>query len=149
MAGLPTRDSAKTFIYALIYGAGPAKISSIIGTKSTAKGAAIRKIFLANVPAIDRLLTSVNDCATRTNKLRGLDGRYFRVRSLHASLNVLIQGGGAIVCKEWLIQIIKLIQQEGIDAKPVANIHDEIQFEVHKDQAELLGQVTKQAMKNV
>ena len=91
----------------------------------------------------------MNDCATRTNKLRGLDGRYFRVRSLHASLNVLIQGGGAIVCKEWLIQIIKLIQQEGIDAKPVANIHDEIQFEVHKDQAELLGQVTKQAMKNV
>ena len=42
-----------------------------------------------------------------------------------------------------------MIQQKGIDAKPVANIHDEIQFEVHKDQAELLGQVTKQAMKNV
>ena len=149
MAGLPTRDAAKTFIYALIYGAGPAKIANIIGTKSTAKGAAIRKKFLANVPSIDRLLTSVTDCATRTNKLRGLDGRYFRVRSLHASLNVLIQGGGAIVCKEWLIQIIKLIRQEQIDAKPVANIHDEIQFEVHKDQAELLGQVTKQAMKNV
>ena len=30
-AGLPTRDAAKTFIYALIYGAGPAKIGTIVG----------------------------------------------------------------------------------------------------------------------
>ena len=30
-AGLPTRDSAKTFIYGWLYGAGPEKIGSIIG----------------------------------------------------------------------------------------------------------------------
>lgn len=30
-AGLETRDQAKTFIYAFIYGAGPAKIGSIVG----------------------------------------------------------------------------------------------------------------------
>jgi DNA polymerase-1 len=62
---------------------------------------------------------------------------------------VLIQGGGAIVCKEWLIQIMKEVYRLKIDARPVANIHDEIQFEVHKDQADILGEVTKTAMKNV
>ena len=30
-AGLPTRNNAKTFIYATLYGAGPAKIGSIVG----------------------------------------------------------------------------------------------------------------------
>jgi len=148
MAGLETRDQAKTFIYALIYGAGPAKIASIIG-QSKAKGKLIRDKFLSNVPSLNRVLTSVNDCATRTGRLRGLDGRYLQVRSLHAALNVLIQGGGAIVCKEWLIQIMKEVYRLKIDARPVANIHDEIQFEVHKDQADILGEVTKTAMKNV
>ena len=148
MAGLDNREQSKKFIYALIYGAGPAKIGTIIG-QTTGKGKLIREKFLRNVPSLQSLLTTVNDCATRTGKLRGLDGRYLRVRSLHASLNVLIQGGGAIVCKEWLVQIMKGIRKQNIDAVPVANIHDEIQFEVRKDQAEQLGQITKQAMKSV
>ncbi len=148
MAGLETRDQAKTFIYALIYGAGPKRISDII-EQPVSVGKRIREKFLRNVPALDRLLTRVSDAATRAGKLRGLDGRYLQVRSLHAALNVLIQGGGAIVCKEWLIQIMMEIQRRKLDAKPVANIHDEIQFEVHKDHVEELGQITKQSMKKV
>ena len=49
-AGLKTRDQAKTFIYALLYGAGNAKIGSIIG-KGAQEGAALRRQFLANFPA--------------------------------------------------------------------------------------------------
>ena len=37
-AGLPSRDAAKTFIYAFLYGAGDAKIGSIVGgTKADGK----------------------------------------------------------------------------------------------------------------
>ena len=32
-AGLSNRDQAKTFIYAFLYGAGPAKIGSVVGGK--------------------------------------------------------------------------------------------------------------------
>ena len=31
LAGLDTRDQAKTFIYAFLYGAGDAKVGSIVG----------------------------------------------------------------------------------------------------------------------
>jgi DNA polymerase I-like protein with 3'-5' exonuclease and polymerase domains len=148
MAGLETRDQAKTFIYALIYGAGAAKIGYIMN-KSAKHGQATKNKFLQNVPALNGLLESVHSAAERTGKVRGLDGRYFHVRSLHSSLNVLIQGGGAIICKEWLIQIMKEIITEKIDAKPVANIHDEIQFEVRKENAEKLGEITKTCMKRV
>ncbi len=148
MAGLETRDQAKTFIYALIYGAGAAKIGYIMN-KSAKHGQATKNKFLQNVPALNGLLESVHSAAERTGKVRGLDGRYFHVRSLHSSLNVLIQGGGAIICKEWLIQIMKEIITEKLDAKPVANIHDEIQFEVRKENAEKLGEITKTCMKRV
>ena len=146
LAGLPTRDMAKTFIYALIYGAGQYKIAQILN-----KDLAIAKIvmdkFMGNVPALEKLLTNVNDCARRSRKLRALDGRYLHVRKLPAALNVLIQGGGAIVCKDWLIQIMREIERRKLDARPVANIHDEIQFEVRDDQAEELGKITQESMK--
>ena len=148
MAGLETRDQAKTFIYALIYGAGAAKIGYIMN-KSAKHGQATKNKFLQNVPALSSLLEKVHTAADNTRKVRGLDGRYFHVRSLHSSLNVLIQGGGAIICKEWLIQIMKEINELQLDAKPVANIHDEIQFEVRKEDAEKLGDITKTCMKKV
>ena len=148
MAGLETRDQAKTFIYALIYGAGAAKIGYIMN-KSARHGQETKNKFLQNVPALNDLLGKVHSAADRNGRVRGLDGRYFHVRSLHSSLNVLIQGGGAIICKEWLIQIMKEINELQLDAKPVANIHDEIQFEVRKEDAEKLGDITKTCMKRV
>ena len=148
MAGLETRDQAKTFIYALIYGAGAGKIGYIMN-KSARHGQDTKDKFLQNVPALNSLLEKVHTAAERMSMVKGLDGRYFHVRSLHSSLNVLIQGGGAIICKEWLIQIMKEITRLQLDAKPVANIHDEIQFEVRKENAEELGEITKTCMKRV
>ena len=148
MAGLETRDQAKTFIYALIYGAGAGKIGYIMN-KSAKAGQETKNKFLQNVPALNSLLEKVHTAAERMSMVKGLDGRYFHVRSLHSSLNVLIQGGGAIICKEWLIQIMKEITRLQLDAKPVANIHDEIQFEVRKENAEELGEITKTCMKRV
>jgi DNA polymerase-1 len=146
LAGLPTRDMAKTFIYALIYGAGPYKIAQILN-KDLVIAKAVMDKFMGSVPSLEKLLTNVNECAIRNRKLRALDGRYLHVRKLPAALNVLIQGGGAIVCKEWLIQIMREIERRKLDARPVANIHDEIQFEVRDDQAEELGKITQESMK--
>jgi DNA polymerase I len=147
-AGLPTRTNAKAFMYALIYGAGDYKIGTII-EKGGKEGKALKEKFLSEVPALGNLIRRVGDAAKRNGKLKALDGRYLIVRSPHAALNVLLQGGGAIVCKEWLIQIMKEVTNLGLDAIPVANIHDEIQFDVHKDHVQELGRITKDAMKRV
>ena len=148
MAGLETRDQAKTFIYALIYGAGAKKIGQIIN-KGVREGQEIQRKFLSNVPSLGILINKIHKAAETNGIIKGLDGRYFQCRSLHSSLNVVIQGGGAIICKEWLIQIMKEVRQQNLSAKPVANIHDEIQFEVRKDEAETLGMITKKSMKRV
>jgi DNA polymerase I-like protein with 3'-5' exonuclease and polymerase domains len=54
-AGLKSRDQAKTFIYALIYGAGDEKIGSII-KGSRADGKLLRERFLSSLPAFTSLL---------------------------------------------------------------------------------------------
>ena len=54
LAGLQTRDQAKTFIYALVYGAGDAKIGSIING-DIKKGKALKERFFRNLPALKKL----------------------------------------------------------------------------------------------
>ena len=144
-AGLETRDQAKTFIYAFIYGAGPAKIGKIVGGNAE-RGKELIDTFLENVPALATFRKKV-DIIARTGYLPGLDGRKLVVRSAHAAVNLLIQGAGAVICKQWLLEIHKLKMKYKVSAKLVASIHDEYQFEVPKNQADAFGKLTKQAMK--
>ena len=147
MAGLATRDQAKTFIYAFLYGAGPTRIGSIVG-KSPSTGGKLIKKFLTSMPRLASFREKVIDEGTETGMVAGLDGRFLRIKSQHSTLNTLLQGAGAIICKEWLCHIMYGVYQKGLDAIPVANIHDEVQFEVHKKDAEEFGIITQQAMKS-
>jgi hypothetical protein len=53
-AGLETRPQAKTFIYAFLYGAGDAKIGTIVGG-SAKDGADLKRRFLSNTPSLESL----------------------------------------------------------------------------------------------
>tara|TARA_R110000823_G_scaffold40203_1_gene106911 strand:+ start:255 stop:1988 length:1734 start_codon:yes stop_codon:yes gene_type:complete len=137
LAGLETRDQAKTFIYALIYGAGDAKIGSVAGG-SIKKGKELKETFFNNLPSLKILKEKVQKASGR-GYLKGLDGRKIYVRSQHSALNTLLQGGGAIVMKKALCFLEDLIKLNTVDAKFVANIHDEWQIEVAEAQAEFVG----------
>jgi len=136
-AGLGTRDQAKTFIYAFLYGAGNEKIGSIVG-KGAKHGGVLKKRFLEGLPSLGRLIRGVTKKAKYDGCLRGLDGRILPIRHQHAALNTLLQSAGALVCKQWLVECddvrTRLGWQEQV--KYVANVHDEIQFEVDEDIAE-------------
>ena len=101
LAGLQTRDQAKTFIYALVYGAGDAKIGKIING-DIKKGKQLRERFLRNLPALKKLKERVQQASNR-GFLKGIDGRRIHVRSQHSALNTLLQGSGAIVMKQAMI----------------------------------------------
>ena len=138
-AGLKSRDQAKTFIYAFIYGAGDAKIGSVVGGNQR-DGAKLRKSFLDNNPSLKLLRERVSKAAKR-GYLKGLDGRKIYVRSEHAALNSLLQGGGAIAMKRALLMLQNLIKLNSLDARFVANIHDEWQMEVREDVADFVGEL--------
>ena len=138
-AGLPTRDQAKTFIYAFLYGAGDAKIGSIVGG-SSADGRRLKAKFLSNTPALGKLRGRVSTASGR-GYLFGLDGRRVAVRSEHAALNSLLQSAGAIVMKQALVLLDQYATLHNIDYKIIGNIHDEIQTEVATKDAERFGRL--------
>ncbi len=100
LAGLESRDQAKTFIYALVYGAGDEKIGSVVGG-TRKQGKELKQRFLDNLPTFKTLKDNVQRAAKR-GFLKGIDGRKIYIRHEHAALNSLLQGGGAIVMKKAL-----------------------------------------------
>jgi DNA polymerase I len=138
-AGLKSRDQAKTFIYALIYGAGDEKIGSII-KGSRAEGKRLRERFLNSLPAYRTLKERVDRAASKTY-LKGIDGRKLYIRHKHAALNTLLQGAGAVLMKKALVMLDDLLKLNTIDYRFVANIHDEWQIEVKESQADFVGEM--------
>ena len=143
-AGLKTRDQAKTFIYAFLYGAGAAKIGKIVGGNFKHGNQLITK-FLNNMPALKNLREQVTRWSS-TGTISALDGRLLHIRSEHAALNTLLQGAGAIVCKQWLVHIMERVIKTKLDVRLVASIHDEYQFEVAIPDIERFCRLTKEAM---
>jgi DNA polymerase I-like protein with 3'-5' exonuclease and polymerase domains len=143
-AGLPSRDIAKTFIYGFLYGAGDAKIGSIVGG-STKEGAKLRKEFLSKTPALQKLLEKVSIYGTK-GYVPGLDGRKVWVRSEHAALNSLLQSAGAIVMKKALCIFYDKVKANKWPVKLVANVHDEMQIETKEEFAVIVGEAAKQSI---
>jgi DNA polymerase I-like protein with 3'-5' exonuclease and polymerase domains len=149
-AGLETRDQAKTFIYAFLYGAGDAKIGEIVGG-SAREGQMLKRKFLSNLPALRKLQDAVQRKVTHGGKLVGLDGRILPVRSSHAALNMLLQSAGAVTMKVALVQLFHRLNamkwQHGREYSFVANVHDEFQAEVLPDKASVFGELAVNAIR--
>jgi len=138
-AGLETRNQAKTFIYAFLYGAGSAKIGTITGGGAK-EGQKLIDSFLRNTPKLKALREKVSRIYAQKAWLPGLDGRKLLVRSEHSALNTLLQGAGAIVMKQAVVLLSNRLKREKIEHKFCANVHDEWQIETKEETAELVGQ---------
>lgn len=172
VVGLRSRDSAKTFIYAYLYGAGNFKLGTIVlddmteadrakfharypageaRDNATARlGLKARRRIEVGLPALGKLQELVKDKAKR-KFLRGLDGRRLHVRSQHAALNTLLQGGGAILMKQALVILYRALLAMGFvhgrEFAFVANVHDEFQIEVREDLAVTVGELARDAIR--
>jgi DNA polymerase I-like protein with 3'-5' exonuclease and polymerase domains len=139
-AGLETRNQAKTFIYAFLYGAGDAKIGTVVGAGAK-EGKELKSRFLKNTPSLEKLREQVSSISQKSGSLPGLDGRRVQVRSDHAALNTLLQSAGAIVMKQALVLLNDELRRAKINYKFVANVHDEWQIEVEEARAEEAGKL--------
>ena len=160
-AGLPTRNAAKTFIYAFLYGAGDKAIGKQLGGDEKV-GKQVKNKFLKATPAIKMLREAVKNTLVveyhgkikewKRKYLRGLDGRHLHVRSLHSALNLLLQSCGALICKKWIVlweeNMIKAGYKHGEDFQFMAWVHDEGQLSCHTLQiAEEAVRIAQESMR--
>lgn len=137
-AGLATRDQAKTFIYAFIYGGGDSKIGAIAGG-SRAVGKRLKNNFMKKLPAMGLLMKAVKQACDSRGYLTGLDGRILPCRSPHSAMNLLLQSAGAVIMKKALVIFMEDAAKAKLPLELHGNIHDEIQFSCDRENAEVLG----------
>ena len=121
------RPTAKTMVYALLYGCGIGKLSTILDTNQRQAKRTLDN-FYRNTPKLKQLMEKVQKVANK-GYVPGLDGRRILVRSEHAALNTLLQGCGAIIAKQWCIEAHQTFKARKLPVKQVAFVHDEIQIE--------------------
>lgn len=149
LAGLTTRDQAKTFIYAFNYGAGDEKLGSIVGG-GAAEGKVLRATMMAACPALNNLITTVKKVARDRGYLIGLSGRKIIMRrdergrvAENKALNALLQGAAADVMKKADQLLFQWVEEEGLDVIKVIDMHDENQADVRAEHAERYAELAE------
>lgn len=170
--GIESRDVAKTWIYAYLYGAGDEKLGTVLGfpkgDKARKAGKESRAKFLEAIPAmktlVDRVKSKVEPNITKwvdgrkvstknpkfVGYLKGLDGRKLHVRSAHAALNTLLQSAGAVIMKQAQVILDNKLKETlvpGDDYEFVATVHDEWQIECVEKHAEYVGKTCQEALR--
>lgn len=144
--GLESRDMAKTFIYAMIYGASDYKLGITIDPslilkpkQAKALGKKTRDNIMTRLPALGALIKATQREAKR-GYVTALDGRQLYVRGMHAALNTKLQGAGATIAKAWCVIFEEMMEEEGLvhgwdgDFALMAWVHDEMQTAVRDDE---------------
>jgi DNA polymerase-1 len=130
-----SRNDAKPFIFAYLYGAGGKKLGSILGV-SDREGNKLKKKFTAAFPALGSLIDKVKNIVDQQGFIPGLDDRPIYTESQHKALNYLIQGAEAVVMKYTIIMVEEELAKAGLDQSILLFYHDEVTYEVREDQAE-------------
>lgn len=145
-AGLATRDQAKSFIYALLFGAAAEKISQIAGTDKAEASLLIDK-FKKGIPALPALEYHLIRNKRQKGYIKTIDGRPVYVPRENLLLNYLLTSTEAVIMKSVLVTIKDLLEESGLvygkDWYPSLFVHDEVQMNVQDDCIDVVTEVIK------
>lgn len=142
LLGLPDRDTAKKFKYAITYGARPKKLAQSLGVSLSTATGWYENFWDAN-PGLAKLIRYIEkeweafDC----KYIKGLDGRLLMTRHKHSLLNTKLQGAGAIVMKYAMLIAHKRLADLDPGCKALIRYHDEEQWSVPKGLGHLAGDI--------
>lgn len=154
------RKRAKAVNFGIVYGISGFSLANDIGT-SVPEATRYIKNYLMNYPSIDRYLNEVVEDAKKNGYTTTLFGRRRYIPELSAqngnlrafgkrvAMNAPIQGTAADIMKLAMLAVNKRLKNEGLDAKIVMQVHDELVIEVLDSEIELCKQIVKEEMENV
>ena len=142
------RRTAKTWIYAFLFGAGPTKLGQVLTGKKIVKAGndSIDKYGDA-IPGLKVLKEKIEEIWKKTSSqgtegyIPGLDGRRVYTPQPYQTLNYLLQSCEAITTKSAVAYQISKIREEGLDAQPRLYYHDEVAWSVADKDADRVLQI--------
>jgi DNA polymerase-1 len=153
------RYNAKTVNFSIIYGAGATNLSQNLGIKRTEASALIEQYFktynglkkymeqVVNQARNDGYVSTIGG---RRRYLRDLDSKNGMMRS-HAERNAVntpVQGSAADLIKIAMVKIFNSLQSNQLQTKMILQVHDELVFDVPKNELDIVKPLIESCMKN-
>ncbi|MRI58534.1 MAG: DNA polymerase I [Epsilonproteobacteria bacterium] len=153
------RNIAKSINFGLIYGMGSRKLAQTLGI-STKEAKEIIESYFTSFPSVREYLASIEEFAKREGYVETLlrRRRYFDFASasgaqlaafLREATNTVFQGSAADLIKMAMLKIHRRIQEEGLEARMLLQIHDELIFEIQEPYVEELAQEFRRIMEQI
>ena len=147
------RRTAKTWIYAFLFGAGSTKLGQVLtGVRSPQEGNKSIEAYGNAIPGLKSLKDKLEAIWKQTSNgkegwIPGLDGRRLYTPQSYQVLNYLLQGCEGITCKAAVAYQMKKIKDEGLRAEPRLFYHDETAWVSHPDDANRVGEILQESFR--
>ncbi|MCL2003276.1 MAG: DNA polymerase I [Oscillospiraceae bacterium] len=154
------RRSAKAVNFGIVYGISDFSLAADIGV-SRAEAKAYITSYLDNYAGVRRYMAEVVENAKAAGYVSTLYGRRryipeLRSRSYHirsfgerAALNAPIQGAAADIIKAAMVAVSDRMEREGLQARLVLQVHDELIAECPREEAEQVKRLLTEEMEGV
>lgn len=153
------RNIAKTVNFGLLYGMGQKKLSDTLGI-TTKEAKEIIERYFETFPSVKGYFSGIVEQAKEMGYVETLlhRRRYFDFASAtpmlkaayeRESVNTVFQGSASDLIKLSMNKIDTLIRTEGLRARMLLQIHDELIFEVDEDVAEVYASRFVEAMESI
>jgi len=164
MFGVPVKDMpsevrrrAKAINFGIIYGISAFGLANQLGIARGEADDYIRKYF-QRFPGIRDYMENTKAAARRNGYVETLFGRRIHIREINsknpsfrggaerAAINAPIQGAAADVIRRAMIRMPPALAANGLGAKMLLQVHDELVFETPENEADKLSRVAKAVM---
>lgn len=164
--GLPPHDitkdmrrNAKTVNFGIIYGISAFGLSQRLGI-SRREAAEIIQSYFEKYPGIHEYMKNTVEFARDHGYVETILGRRRYLKDIHSAnavvrgyaernaINAPIQGSSADMIKVAMIAIFDKIQKRKLKTKMILQVHDELVFDVHKDEIEEIKNLVEDKMKH-
>ena len=142
------RYEGKRVNFAKNYGAQRGKIKQMFPKYSDEMIDRINDAYYKAFPGVERYHDYCYAMANKQPYMQNLFGIKYYHASGHNLINMLVQGTGAYFLKWKKMQVAEFMKQHKMKSKFMMEIHDELQFKVHKDDDVLLFFEIKKIMED-
>lgn len=153
------RSAAKAVNFGIIYGQSAFGLSQNLGISRTEAKNIIDsyfaqygsiKAYMSEVVTEAKELGYVETILKRRRYLPDINSANAVVRGFaeRNAINAPIQGSAADIIKLAMIDLDKVFQEKQLKSKMLLQVHDELVFDVHKDEVDILAQIVKETMEN-
>ena len=153
------RGDAKAVNFGIIYGQGAFTLAQQLN-KSRAEAKDLIDNYYKNFPKLKQYIANQVDFARDNGYVETILGRRRYLKNINSqnaivrsgdernAVNAPIQGSAADIIKIAMIHIHKFLTEGNYKTKMLLQVHDELVFDMHKDEAEHLKPIIKQKMES-